>query len=97
MRFFDADPDTPEAFMGDVLASFCAWVAQQELESIRRRIRAGLARARAQGKAIGATRKMSAEKTETAERLLRDGRNYTQIGKAIGVSRHTVKRRLEAT
>ena len=97
MQFFDADPDTPAAFMGDVLASFCAWVAQQELESIRQRTKAGLDRARAQGKAIGAPRKMTVEKTEAATRLLRDGRNYTQMGKALGVSRHTVKRRLEAT
>ena len=33
-RYFDADPDSPEAVIGDVLASFFTWAAQQELESI---------------------------------------------------------------
>ena len=31
--------------MGDVLASFFTWAAQQELESIRRRTKAGLDKA----------------------------------------------------
>ena len=94
MRYFDADPDSPEALIGDVLASVFTWQAQQELQSISRRTKAGLDRARAQGKKIGAPVKMTAEKLDTAQRLRRDGLNYTQIGKAIGVARGTVRRHL---
>ena len=37
---------------------FVAWVADQELESIKRRTREGLERARQQGKALGPPRKV---------------------------------------
>ena len=95
MRYFDADPDTPEAFIGDILASFMTWAAQQELESIRRRTKAGLDKARAQGKTLGTPRKLSTEQVALAQRLKRDKVNNTQIGKALGVSRTTVRRYLQ--
>ena len=52
-RYLDADPETPEAMVGDVLATLFTWAAQQELEAIRRRTKAGMDRARAAGKHIG--------------------------------------------
>ena len=52
-RYLDADPDSPEAFMGDVLATFAAWVSHQERLSIQRRTVAGMDRARADGKHVG--------------------------------------------
>ena len=48
-HYLDADPETPEAMIGDVLATAFTWATQQELESIRRRTKAGMDRARAEG------------------------------------------------
>ena len=49
IRYLDADPDSPEAFMGNVLASMAAYVASQEQQKIGRRTRAGLDAARVKG------------------------------------------------
>ena len=52
-KYLDADPDSPEAFMGNVLASMAAYVASQERQNISRRTRAGLDAARAKGVEAG--------------------------------------------
>ena len=52
-RYLEAEEGSPEAFFGQILTMFAAWVADQELESIKRRTRDGLERARQQGKALG--------------------------------------------
>ena len=39
-QYLDADPDSPESFLGYTLAGFAAWVSDQELVSIRRRTKA---------------------------------------------------------
>ena len=48
-KYLDADPDSPEAFMGNVLASMAAYVASQERQNISRRTGAGLQAARDKG------------------------------------------------
>ena len=58
-RYLHADEGSPEAFFGQVLTMFAAWVADQDLESIRRRTREGLERARQQGKVLGPPRKIN--------------------------------------
>ena len=45
-QYLDADPESPESFLGYTLAGFPAWV------SIRRRTKAGLEKARADGKKL---------------------------------------------
>ena len=55
-----ADPDTPEALMGDVLTTFMAWAPYQELEAVSRRTRAGLEKTRAEGKVLGRPRRATA-------------------------------------
>ena len=40
-KLLGADPDSPEAFMGNALASMAAYVASQERQNISRRTRAG--------------------------------------------------------
>ena len=92
--YFDADPDSPEAVIGDVLASFFTWAAQQELESVRRRTKTGLEKARANGKTLGTPRKMTDLKVEMARSFRRNGLSFKQIGTALGVSRTTVARAL---
>ena len=45
-QYLEADEGSPEAFFGQILTMFAAWVADRELESIKRRTRDGLERAR---------------------------------------------------
>ena len=47
-KYLEADEGSPESFFGQVLVMFAAWVADQELESIKRRTREGMERARQQ-------------------------------------------------
>ena len=57
-RYLEADEGSPESFFGQILTMFAAWVADQELESIKRRTRDGLERARQHGKVLGPPRKV---------------------------------------
>ena len=93
--YLDADPNTPEALIGDVLTSFMAWAAHQELEAVSRRTRAGLERAKAQGKVLGAPRKADGGgQVEEMARLKRSGLSLRTIGRRYGVSANTVMNRL---
>ena len=71
-QYLEADEGSPEAFFGQILAMFAAWVANQELESIKRRTRDGLERARQQGKALGPPRKVGPGQL-AAMRRMREG------------------------
>ena len=62
--YLDADPDSPEAFLGNILASLCAYVASQERQSISRRTKEGLETARDKGKQLGRPRRVSEEQLE---------------------------------
>ena len=93
--YFDADPDLPEAVIGDVLASFFTWATQQQLESIRRRTKAGFDKARSNGKTLGTPRKITDLKVEMSRSFRRDGLSFNQVGEALGVSRTTVARALK--
>ena len=53
VTYLDAEPDTAEAVIGDILTTFMAWAAEQELQAVSRRKRAGLEQARAEGKTLG--------------------------------------------
>ena len=92
--YLDADPDSPQAVIGDVLASFFAWAAQQELESVRRRTKDGMERARAAGKTLGTPRRLTESQVDMARAFRRDGLSLRRIGTALGVSRTTVSRYL---
>jgi putative DNA-invertase from lambdoid prophage Rac len=94
-RYLDADPHTPEAFLADILASFAAWNAEQELESIRRRTVAGMARARAQGKLPGPPNKLRDDQVAIALERRRQGWSLKRTGASLDVSRTTVSRYLE--
>ena len=94
-RYLDADPETPEAMIGDVLATVFTWVAQQELDAIRRRTKAGMDRARAEGKHIGRPSALSPAGVEFAHRLHRDDVPKAEIARVLNVSRTTVRRALK--
>ena len=96
VAYLDDAPDAPEAFIGYIVTALLSWVAEQEAESIRRRTIAGVDRARAAGKRLGAPRLLSDDQVEAA-RLWRDqeGMSYNRIGRLLQVSAPTVRRALE--
>ena len=93
--YLEADDGSPEAFFGQVLTMFAAWVADQELESMKRRTREGLERARQQGKALGPPRKFRASPVETMRRMRAGGASLRRIGADFECSASTVLRVLQ--
>ena len=91
-RYLEADDGSPEAFFGQVLTMFAAWVADQELESIKRRTREGLERARQQGKALGPPRKFRVSQVETMRRMRTGGASLRRIAADFECSASTVLR-----
>ena len=83
-----------EAFFGQVLTMFAAWVADQEMESIKRRTREGLERARQQGKALGPPRKIKGPQVETMRRMREGGASLRRIAADFECSASTVLRAL---
>ncbi len=94
--YLDAEPDSAEAFQGHLLMLFASWVADQEAASLRRRTRAGLERARTEGKTLGAPRKLQPDDYAEILRLQQAGMYLPEIGKRFGVSKNTVVRFLKA-
>ena len=72
-KYLDADPDSPEAFMGNVLASMAAYVASQERQNISRRTRAGLDAARAKGVELGRPRRLTDEQLTAIRQDVEEG------------------------
>jgi DNA invertase Pin-like site-specific DNA recombinase len=77
---------------GKLLLSILAGVAEFERELIRDRTRAGLARARAQGKTLG--RPGIPVDMDRARELRAQGLGYRKIAKELGVSHQTMLLRL---
>ena len=94
-RYLEADEGSPEAFFGQVLVLFAAWVADQELESIKRRTREGLERARQQGKTLGPPRKFQTGQVEAMRRMREGGASLRRIASTFECSPSTVLRVLE--
>ena len=90
-RYLEADPDTPEAFFGQVLVMFAAWVADQELASIKRRTREGMERARQQGKTLGPPRKLRPGQVEAIRRMRDAGASLRRIAADFECSPNTVR------
>jgi DNA invertase Pin-like site-specific DNA recombinase len=65
-------------------------VAEFERDLIRQRTLAGLAAARARGRSGGRPRKMSREKTETVNALLKSGIDPLIVAKQVGISKTTL-------
>jgi DNA invertase Pin-like site-specific DNA recombinase len=78
---------------GKLLLSILGGVAEFERELIRDRTKAGLARAKAQGKRLGRPRKCV--NMERARDLRSQGLGYRKIADALGVSYVTVRERLK--
>ena len=91
-QYLDADPESPESFLGYTLAGFAAWVSDQELVSIRRRTRAGLEKAKADGKKLGAPRRLSEEQEAAVIEMVGSGVSQRRVARSFGVSPATVRR-----
>ena len=83
--------------MGRLLWAIQAWYAEMENEERSENVKAGQARARAQGKAIGRPREISAATAEQIAELRALGLGYSAIAKATGLSRTTVRRILKVS
>ena len=95
--YLEADPDTPEALIGHMLTIFISWCAQQEALSISQRTKAGLARARQNGKVIGRPTRMTADQIEAARWFRSAGISIRGIGRRMGVPFSTVHRALASS
>ena len=93
-KYLEADEESPEAFFGQILTMFAAWVADQELESIKRRTRDGLERARQQGKTLGPPRKVGPGQLAAMRRMREGGASLRRIASDFECSPSTVLRAL---
>ena len=88
-KYLEADEGSPESFFGQVLVMFAAWVADQELESIKRRTRA-----RQQGKTLGPPRKVGPGQLAAMRRMREGGASLRRIAGDFECSPSTVLRAL---
>ncbi len=79
--------------MGDLLVAIFAWVAQQERQRISERVRAGLARARAQGVRLG--RRPRVVDLEEVRRRRARGQGWRKIARALKIPARTLRRKLQ--
>ena len=93
-QYLEADEGSPEAFFGQVLVMFAAWVADQELESVKRRTHEGLERARQGGKVLGPPRKFTPGQVETMRRMRDGDASPRQIAAEFQCSPSTILRTL---
>ena len=84
--------DIEEPSIREIMLTIMAWAAERERANLIARTKAGLARARAEGKKLGRPRK----KITTAEiRKYREtGMSYEKIGRILDCSSSTVRRAL---
>ena len=75
VTYLAAEPDTAEAVIGDILTTFMAWPAEQEIQAVSRRTKAGLERARADGKTLGPPPRVDGDQVEAMARLRREGQS----------------------
>ena len=91
-RYLESDEGSSEAFVGQVLVMFAAWVADQELQSVKRRTREGLELAREQGKILGPPLKFMPDQVETIRRMREEGASLRRIAADFECSPSTVLR-----
>ena len=96
-KYLDADPDSPEAFMGNVLASMAAYVASQERQNISRRTRAGLQAARDKGVELGRLRRLTGEQLIAIRQDVEEGMPVAAVARKYGVPRSTLRSTLGRT
>ena len=76
------------------LAGFAARVSDQELVSIRRRTKAGLEKAKADGRKLGAPRRLSEEQEAAVIEMVASGVSQRRVARSFGVSKASENVRL---
>lgn len=79
--------------MGKCLLTMMAAFAELELNTIKERTKAGVARAKAEGKAVGKESKIDPDKVEEAAIMLKSG-NYTQkaVAQFLNITERSLRR-----
>lgn len=88
----DIDTTTP---MGRALFGIVAVFAQLRVDTIRENTRAGLARARAEGRVGGRPTVMTLARVREAARMRAEGQSLDTIAQTLGVGRSSVSRALD--
>ena len=91
------DSNSPEAFMGNVLASMAAYVVSQERQIISRRTRAGLDAAREKGVQLGRPRRLADEQLIAIRQDVEEGMPVAAVARKYGVPRSTLRSALGRT
>ena len=87
----DAEPESTEWMMARLIAQVCSFPAQLERQAIARRTRAGLARARAEGKRLGLPVSLDEEQMTAIRQDLADDMTVAAISKKYGIPRTTLR------
>ncbi len=87
----DADPESVEWMTAVLIAQVCAFSAQLERQSIARRTRAGLDRARAEGKRLGRPPRLDDEQMSAIHQDLAAKMTMAAIGRKYGIPRTTLR------
>ena len=95
--YLDADPDSPEAAFGSVLVSLLALLAQLERDAISRRTKAGLERAKSEGRTGGRPPKLNNQQVEALRQDRAAGMNWGKLRERYGIAKSTAQRLAVAT
>ena len=82
--------------MGEIILRVMAWAAQAELDSIKRRIEAGVRRAAEEGRFPGHPRALTPDQAAAIRLLHRNGQSQSAVARTFGVSRQTIWRAEQA-
>ena len=91
----DADPESMEWMTAMLIAQVCSFSAQLERQAIARRTRAGLARARAEGKRLGRPVSLDEEQMTAIHQDLAENMTVVAISRKYGIPRTTLRDNLE--
>ena len=93
-RYLDTEtnPDSPEWFMGTMLAAFAAYAAGLERQAISRRTISGLERARSQGKSLGRPAKLSPDRAVAYRQRRENGESLRSLAREVGIGRSAMRR-----
>ena len=91
----DADPESMEWMTAMLIAQVCSFSAQLERQAIARRTRAGLARARAEGKRLGRPLSLDEEPITASRQDLAEDMTVAAISKKYGIPRTTLRDNIE--
>ena len=93
----DADPESMEWMTAMLIAQVCSFSAQLERQPIARRTRAGLARARAEGKRLGRPVSLDEDQMTAIHQDLAENMTAVAISRKYGIPRTTLRDNIERT